>query len=608
MAVVSSLTLLPLSFSTPTLSEPNPPKWPDSVAVFAPGDADISEKVAAAYASNGGHDPANHGQFSSKRFAFLFKPGTYDVDVPVGYYTQVLGLGALPSDVTFKSAKGVYSEEQDYSVGGALSTFWRAAENFKTTATFDWQVGKGMMWAVSQASPLRRIEVTNDLLLFEYQPPIPQAGEASGGFMANMRVGAAVRTGHQLRGLRSHANSSNLRDVSPGSQQQWFARDSTVVGWDGGVWNMVFTGVDGSPPSHCGMDEASAEGATPVTSLASTPSIAEKPFITLDSSTGKYSLMVPSLKTSSHGADFDGLAAPAGTKSVPFEQVYVTAPTDSAATINAKLAAGLHVVLSPAIYHLDEPLKVETAGQVLLGLGLATLVSAKQNTLIQVGNVDGVQVAGLLLQAGPSAVGDSTPAPVLLQWGTGGHAGSAAAPGLMHDLFVRVGGPDGTKANPVKAATMVHVQSGHVIGDNLWLWRADHAAGGPVSYSTNPVEHGLVVDGDDVTMYGLAVEHTTKDLTVWNGERGATYFYQSELPYGATQAEFGDAGYCGYRVAPHVKQHGGWGVGVYSFFRDNVRRPWGPNPGSAVAANVSTHLFPPSSPTPTQPNPCLSRT
>ena len=65
------------------------------------------------------------------------------------------------------------------------------------------------------------------------------------------------------------------------------------------------------------------------------------------------------------------------------------------------------------------------------------------------------------------------------------------------------------------------------------------------------------------------MEHTTKDLTVWNGERGKTYFYQSELPYSATAAEFGAPGYCGYRVAPHVKEHGGWGVGVYSFFRDH---------------------------------------
>ena len=118
-------------------------------------------------------------------------------------------------------------------------------------------------------------------------------------------------------------------------------------------------------------------------------------------------------------------------------------------------------------------------------------------------------------------------------------------------------------------STMVHVRSGHVVGDNMWLWRADHAAGGGVSPESNPCDHGLVVDGDDVTMYGLAVEHTLQDLTVWNGERGRTYFYQSELPYGVTQGEFGDKGYAGYRVADGVTSHGGWGVGVYSFFRDH---------------------------------------
>ena len=143
--------------------QPNPPLWPHSVRVFGPTDKGIGDAIASAYAVNGGHDPANHGQFSKQRFAFLFKPGEYDVDCPVGYYTQVLGLGKTPSDVTFSSPKGVYSQEQDFSSGGALSTFWRSAENFKTTANYKWYVGVGMLWAVSQAAPLRRIEVENEL-------------------------------------------------------------------------------------------------------------------------------------------------------------------------------------------------------------------------------------------------------------------------------------------------------------------------------------------------------------------------------------------------------------------------------------------------------------
>jgi len=163
---------------------------------------------------------------------------------------------------------------------------------------------------------------------------------------------------------------------------------------------------------------------------------------------------------------------------------------------------------------------------------------------------------------------NGTVAPALLEWGlSGNHAGTSADPGLMHDIFARVGGPDGAASSVVGVDTMVHVKSGHVIGDNLWLWRADHTAQGTPSFQSNQCKHGVVVDGDDVTFYGLAVEHVEQDLTLWNGDRGAVYFYQSELPYGATQEQFGN--YTGFRVAEGVKQFTGHGIGVYSFFRDH---------------------------------------
>ena len=63
-------------------------------------------------------------------------------------------------------------------------------------------------------------------------------------------------------------------------------------------------------------------------------------------------------------------------------------------------------------------------------------------------------------------------------------------------------------------------------------------------------------------MYGLATEHFEKDLVVWNGEAGQTFFFQSELPYGVTQEEFGNPGYVGYRVAANVTSHNGYGMGV----------------------------------------------
>lgn len=403
-------------------------------------------------------------------------------------------------------------------------------------------------WAVSQAAPLRSVVVDNGISLYEYEPPIPAAGEASGGFMANCKVGGVVQ---------------------PGSQQQWMTRNSAMGKWGGGVWNMVFVGSTGAPPSHC-----SDKGSPPIVAVDKTPTIAEKPFISINAS-GKFQLNVPPAKADSVGPDF-------ATKpvAVPFEQVYVTKTTDAAADINAKLAAGLHVVVSPGIYHLDAPLHLATSGQVLLGLGFATLVSAAATPVVTVADgVDNVRVAGLLLQAGApvklqsrtspgGGEGAVATAPALLQWGTaaGKYAGKAALPGVISDVFARVGGPDGTAAAPVAADAMMIIYSGNVIADNMWLWRADHAAGGPVTYDSNACSNALVVEGDDVTIYGLASEHTEKDIVVWKGERGRTYFFQSELPYGVTQQEFGDPGYAGYRVDAAVTVHNAWGTGVYCFF------------------------------------------
>ena len=83
---------------------------------------------------------------------------------------------------------------------------------------------------------------------------------------------------------------------------------------------------------------------------------------------------------------------------------------------------------------------------------------------------------------------------------------------------------------------------------------------------------GLIVNGNDVTMYGLFVEHQQEYQTIWNGNGGRVYFYQSEMPYDPPSQEAwsreGARGYASYKVADTVKTHEAWGLGVYSFFRD----------------------------------------
>ena len=201
--------------AAPQQSEPNPPTWPGSVSVFTSDmdAANITAKVNAVYNENGGRK--DNGQFSPERYALLFMPGRYDVEVPVGYYTQVLGLGESPTDTVFTSDKGVFSEEGVFDIkDGALDSFWRGAENFQTNAKHLWTDTEGMLWAVSQACPLRRLVIKNNLKLFEYKGG-GAAGYSSGGFLADSVV----------EGL-----------VASGSQQQWLARNSHIGKWIEGVW------------------------------------------------------------------------------------------------------------------------------------------------------------------------------------------------------------------------------------------------------------------------------------------------------------------------------------------------------------------------------------
>jgi len=131
---------------------------------------------------------------------------------------------------------------------------------------------------------------------------------------------------------------------------------------------------------------------------------------------------------------------------------------------------------------------------------------------------------------------------------------------------MRSGGPE---AEGVQADSMLKIQSGNVIGDNLWLWRADHTIDGVgIVDSNNPVKNGAIINGDDVTMYGLMVEHTVEDLVQWNGERGTTFFMQSELPYDVDRT-FGAKGFTGYRIGDDVTSHTAYGIGIYHFFRDH---------------------------------------
>ncbi|MFB6988548.1 coagulation factor 5/8 type domain-containing protein [Streptomyces sp. NPDC056304] len=478
-----------------------------NVIVFDPATPGIQAKVDDVFKKQ------ESAQFGDGRYALLFKPGTYDnINAQIGFYTSIAGLGLNPDDTTFN---GDVTVDAGWFNGNATQNFWRSAENLALNP-----VNGTDRWAVSQAAPFRRMHVRGGLNL------APAGyGWASGGYIADSRIDG---------------------QVGPYSQQQWYTRDSSVGGWLNGVWNMTFSGVEGAP--------AQSFPEPPYTTLDTTPVSREKPFLYLDGDA--YKVFVPAKRTNARGTSW-GNGTPQG-ESIPLDRFYVVKPGASAATINAAVRQGLHLLFTPGVYHVDRPIEIDRADTVVLGLGLATIVPDNGVTAIEVGDVDGVKLAGLLVDAGP------VNSDRLIEVGPdGASAGHAANPTSLQDVFVRIGG-----AGPGRATTGIVVNSNDTLIDHTWLWRADHGDG--VGWETNRADYGLRVNGDNVLATGLFVEHFNKYDVEWAGENGRTIFFQNEKAYDApNQAAVQNGsvkGFAAYKVDDSVTTHEGWGLGSYCYY------------------------------------------
>ncbi|MCJ0874529.1 discoidin domain-containing protein [Streptomyces sp. AP-93] len=478
-----------------------------NVIVFDPSTPNIQAKLDEVFAQQ------ESAQFGSGRYQFLFKPGTYNgLNAQIGFYTSISGLGLNPDDTTIN---GDVTVDAGWFGGNATQNFWRSAENLAINP-----VNGTNRWAVSQAAPFRRMHIKGGLNL------APNGyGWASGGYIADSKIDGQV---------------GNY------SQQQWYTRDSSIGSWSNGVWNQVFSGTQGAP--------AQSFPEPRYTTLDTTPVSREKPFLYLDGS--EYKVFVPAKRTNARGTSW-GNGAPQGT-SVPLSQFYVVKPGTSAATMNQALAQGLHLLFTPGVYHVDQTIQVNRADTVVLGLGLATIIPDNGVTAMKVADVDGVKLAGFLVDAG------QVNSPTLLEVGpAGATTDHAANPTTVQDVFIRVGG-----AGAGKATVGMVVNNHDTIVDHTWIWRADHGDG--VGWETNRSDYGFRVNGDDVLATGLFVEHFNKYDVEWNGERGRTIFFQNEKAYDApNQAAIQNGsikGFAAYKVADSVNTHEGWGLGSYCFY------------------------------------------
>ena len=500
-----------------------------NVYVFTPSMSQASiqstlDSIASQQVSN---------QFGAQRYAVFFEPGTYGstadpLTFQVGYYTAVAGLGLNPGDVVINGSIDVYNQCFASNNCIALDNFWRSLSNL----TINVAGGTGCQaatdfWAVSQAAPLRRVDVNGKLSLMDYCNGSPDY--ASGGFIADSRF-----TGSS---------------VVNGSQQQWVTRNSDLDSWSNGVWNQVFCGDPGAPAQNFGNGGV-------YTTLATCPATEEEPFLYTDSQ-GNYNVFVPAVQHNSSGPAWAS-GTEAGT-SIPLSKFFVANPGTSGAAMTAAMARGLNLILTPGVYNLNQPIVVPHPDTVVLGLGMATLVPQHGNAAMIVVSNSGVKVSGLIIDAGP------VNSPVLLSVGTPG-PGNASDPDLIQDVFFRIGGAETT---PVSATVSLLDNAANSILDNIWAWRADH--GNAVGWTVNTADTGVVVTGNNVTAYGLAVEHYQKNEVIWSGQGGTDIFFQNEMPYdppsqSAWMASPTQDGYPAFLVTGNVKSFQGYGMGSYIVF------------------------------------------
>jgi len=533
---------------------PGPTDFGASVHIFNP----TMDQAAIQAELNAISTAQVHNEFGTRRDAILFKPGTYGsatnpLSFQVGYYTTVAGLGQSPNDVVINGEIEVLNSVCSGTPGIdfgciGLTNFWRSLSNLTLNITKSSKTvyapapvdgetpgcaNSNNLYAISQAAPIRRVAINGGLLfLFDY---CAQKQYVSGGFIAD----------------------SKLSGVINGGQQQFFARNSSLGFWSNPVWNQVFMGDNGAP----------ADG-FPYTTLNASPVTREAPYLYVDAA-GAYRVFVPAVQHNTTGPTWSSGPTPGA--SISIDRFFVASPSDSVEKINSALRRGKNLILTPGVYHLDKTIQVTRRDTVVLGLGMATLIPDEGNTAMKVAIDRGVLLSGIIFDAGAEK------SQVLLQVGSGkdqqgdnkessqsDENSAASDPSGLYDVFFRVGG---AQAGKVKTALVVN--SNNVILDDIWAWRADHGSG--VGWTSNTSDAGVIVNGNNVTAYGLFVEHFQKYETIWNGNGGTDVFFQNEMPYDPpNQAAWMEApgvdGWAAFKIGSKVTSFHGYGMGSYSFF------------------------------------------
>jgi hypothetical protein len=503
--------------------------FPPNVYIFRPeDDTTTTQKIIDdIFLTQGGTDPVNNGQNSKYNYAFLFMPGTYNLNIHIGFYTHVAGLGKTNNEVIINGGPRVDNGSTDHTIG-ALNNFWRTCENMTVKPLIrlpgDNQVS--MIYAVSQSCSLRSVNVNGILHLGAMEAG--GMGFASGGFMANCNI---------------------EYDLNMGSQQQFICRNTQYGSFPVALWNQVNVGCtsDNENKGCCINTTEPQISSSTLTVVESTPRVMEKPYLAYDYEDG-FVVLCPGLSVNTKGNTSETFTT------ITKDNYRIVTDDIEVTELNGYLSASniKCIIFSPGRYNIDSPIKLN--GQLLFGLGIPVLTSTKNNNIITgYGNI-----CGLIFDAGFSNTGKREDN-ILVNLDN-------INASFLWDIICRVGGGDDND-NIYEVNTMLYIGGNNSILDNVWCWVADHYANNNeyVGWEKAVCKIGVHVKGENVIAYGLFAEHTQYRNVLWEGDKGEVYMFQSEFNY-FPPPKFNADDFVAYEVTQNVNKHTLKGGGAYSFF------------------------------------------
>jgi hypothetical protein len=518
--------------------------FPDNVYIFTQADAkipdNIKNKISSAFGTQGGKVPVNNGQNSPHNFAFLFMPGTYTVDIPIGYYTHVAGLGKSSDEVIINGGPIVSNGSDVYS-NGALNNFWRSCENMTVNPLSSSYLGSSpssMIYAVSQASSLRSVNINGNLALSEMIRD--DMGYSSGGFISNCKISGIL---------------------GMGSQQQFICRNTEYGTFPTFSWNHVNVGCTSTENITTKCTDAfnkTVASSSNLTVVDQTPSVYEKPYLASvnptnpnnrDSIINSIVVICPGLSNSSGISNNINTIIPASKYRIVNEDITSEMLNQILSDSNIQC-----IIFSPGRYNIHSTINL--SGQLLFGLGVPILRSTKDNCIVSGYG----KICGIIFDADSTGNGTN----ILVDLNDKTH------PSYLWDTYFRVGG--GTNNNDIYFIdTMLHIGGDNSILDNVWCWVADHYADDntSVGFDKAKCNIGLHVSGDNVIAYGVFAEHTVNRNVLWTGDKGQVYMFQSEFNYYIPndQSKFDTSNFVSYEIkGDNVKKHTLYGAGAYSYF------------------------------------------